>query len=380
MSVYATPRSPYWQYDFQFKGRRFHGSTGTQSKRAAEAFERRLRADAASGRLDDIGELTLNQAAGKWWAEVGRHRQDAVDVERRIDKLLELMGKDTRLRAITTGVVATAIERRRGQRYARSPKKDAKTYALSNATVNRDVVETLRPVLAHAADMQADGGRGGALPTINWKKLRLVEPPEVVRTYSAAEQAAWQAACTPTPRFALRLLLTYGLRFGELFFDPATAYDPEGRRLIWFTGRKRNIPHVLPLREDDAREIAARVGRAVAAGLPSIWYLERGKRLIPISYAGLEARLSRAADKAGIQGGRRIHGARHHAGSAMVKESGNIALAKALLGHRNIRSTMRYVHTAEDDLRAALTAKSRNSPEPETRDDDEAVTDKAVEG
>jgi len=42
MSVYKDKdgRSPYWHYDFQINGRRFHGSTKT---RTAEAFERAVR-------------------------------------------------------------------------------------------------------------------------------------------------------------------------------------------------------------------------------------------------------------------------------------------------------------------------------------------------
>jgi Meiotically up-regulated gene 113 len=45
MSVYKDKdgRSPYWHYDFQINGRRFHGSTKTRTERDAEAFERAVR-------------------------------------------------------------------------------------------------------------------------------------------------------------------------------------------------------------------------------------------------------------------------------------------------------------------------------------------------
>ena len=63
MTVYQDKRSPYWQFDFQFRGRRYHGSTGCTSKRAAEQFERRERHAAA---LPDIRRptITLNEACG----------------------------------------------------------------------------------------------------------------------------------------------------------------------------------------------------------------------------------------------------------------------------------------------------------------------------
>jgi hypothetical protein len=40
MSVYKDPRSPFWQFDFQWRGHRFHGSTKCTSKREAEAVEK----------------------------------------------------------------------------------------------------------------------------------------------------------------------------------------------------------------------------------------------------------------------------------------------------------------------------------------------------
>ena len=40
MSIYKPQGSPFYHYDFQFKGDRFYGSTGCTSKREAEAFER----------------------------------------------------------------------------------------------------------------------------------------------------------------------------------------------------------------------------------------------------------------------------------------------------------------------------------------------------
>ncbi len=45
----------------------------------------------------------------------------------------------------------------------------------------------------------------------------------------------------------------------------------------------------------------------------------------------------------------------------MLRKTGNIALAKELLGHADIRSTLVYAHVLKSDLRAALL---RNSPEP----------------
>ena len=364
MSVYKPAKSRFFQYDFVIARRRFHGSTGQVTRRAAEAAERRLRIEAAEGRLGEASAHTLDQAAGKWWAEVGSRRADASDVERRVDRLLSIMGRNTIIADITTAAVSTAVQKRRAVMYQRGDEKSVKRLP-SNATVNRDIVETLRPILRRAATHW--GAKG--LPAIAWGDLKLAEPAAPVRVYSYAEQAAWTAECGPATALALRLLLTYGMRYGELFFA-LDAFDPDGPRLA-IRKRKRGVPLALPLRADDAALIAARVGRARAAGLAHIWYAERklasGRtRLEPLTYHGLKARLTGAADRAGIAGPRRIHGARHHAGSTTVRASGSLKLTQDLLGHADIKSTLRYAHLLEADLRAHLDGLPRNSPEPAT--------------
>jgi len=148
-------------------------------------------------------------------------------------------------------------------------------------------------------------------------------------------------------------------------------------------GRKADVPHTVPLLPRHAAEIAARVGRATAAGLPHIFYVEekaaRGRVVLrALSYGGLEARLSSAAARAAIAPGRRIHGARHHAGTAMLAATGNLKTTQRLLGHADIKSTMRYVHALEADLRAGLETieaadQSQNSPEPDRQTADGAA-------
>lgn len=366
MGVYKPAASRFWHYDFQFKGRRFHGSTGVETRRLAEQVERRLRADAALGRLGDGAQLTLDQAAGKWWAEKGRHRGDAADVERRVERLLTLIDKDTRLVDITAGVVSSAIEKRRDIPYRRAKADDAALYRVSAATVNRDVIDTLRPILRRAkTHWDAQG-----LPEIDWGELRLAEPREIVRVYAAQERADWAEAAEDDSNvgLALRLLLKYGLRLSELFF-PLDAFTAEPPTLEWTTGRKHKVPHRLPLIAADGAEIAARIGRAREAGLDHIWFDElhmgqhRPVRLVAVTYYALQGRLNRRANRAKIKGGRRIHGARHHAGTEMLRQTGNLRLAQRLLGHADIKSTMKYAHALEDDLRAALDPEFRNSPE-----------------
>lgn len=382
MSVYKPAKSRLWQYDFVVRGTRYHGSTGQVTRRAAEKAETTIRREIADGTYGTKERVTLDEASGRWWDDVGQRRGDAVDVERRLEVLSNLIGARTLLKDIDADTVSQAIQKRRQMPYTKSKAADAKQYLPSPATVNRDVIETLRPVMRYAEELWT--ARGLRVQVIRWGKLRLEEPAGLVKIYRDDEQAAWLAECGPTTGFALDLLLTYGLRFGELFFE-LDDFDPTGPRLTINTrmmpdgerrkGRKRdNGAHVLPLKPDHAREIAARIGRAREAGLDHIWYVEdvnkrtRETKLASLTYYGLQARLNSAGERANVSPGRLIHGARHHAGTAILRKSKNLKMSQRLLGHANIQSTLRYAHALEDDLRAAMedvadVTESRNSPE-----------------
>jgi integrase len=368
MSVYRPATSRFFQYDFQYKGKRYTGSTGVETKRKAEEVERKVRADVALGLYDDQAGMTLDHAAGKWWDEVGQHLATATDVERRLEIVSRLLGKDTRLVDISTRKIAAAIEVRRGETFTKTqdrpardgkPAKPAKRYPVSNGTVNADIVGILRRIMRRAGKLW----EVKPLADIDWQGLTLPEPKSEIRLYSAAQRQAWIAECDAPSAAALKTLLRYGLRLNELFFPPeAYIPDPDGDHLV-INKRKRGAL-LLPLRADDGRDIAARVGRAQAAELKTIWFEERvipalGKRpeeivLEPLTYYGLQARLRGAAKRAGIDLPRLIHGARHHAGTVFLGKTGNLKLTQQLLGHADIKSTLRYAHAMAGALRSAL--------------------------
>jgi len=221
---------------------------------------------------------------------------------------------------------------------------------VANATVNRDVISPLRAILNRARRVW--GAKG--LPDISWADLMLQEAAPIVREFTAAEADAWRDACVcDRDRLALRLLLRYGLRFGELWFAPADV-DVTGRRL---TVRDRKASEfaelTLPLLDDDARELGKLAADALARGDGDVWRLR---------YWQLYHRLRIAAVRAGVKPGRIIHGARHHAATQAAR-AGGLHVAKRLLGHASIISTARYAHAMESDLRAALESMTRNSPE-----------------
>lgn len=336
MSVYRKGR--FWHYDFIIQGVRHYGSTGQETKRAAEAVERKKRLEAGTGTREDAGQLTIDQAASRYWDEKSPSIKDKDHLRRRLTVMVNCVGKHKRLCEIDAPDVLEAIARRRAYKDQRRPP--------SPSTINRDLIDTtLRPLLNRARKVWKAKG----LAEIDWAALRYREPEAEAREYSDAQVAAWKDQLPPIERFALHLLLRYGLRIGELFFHP-DRFDSDGPRLnLAGSSRKNNRDHVIPLQAADAAIIAAMVGIARAAGADHIWLTPE-----PITYNQLHWRLRSAARRAGLTMPRVIHGARHHTGMKTLRATGNLRLTQRLLGHATIQSTVRYAHATEADLRAAL--------------------------
>jgi len=383
MSVYKPPKSRFWQYDFVYKGRRFHGSTGVETRRRAEGVERKVRQDAVLGIVG--GGMTLNQAAGKWWAERGAGLKSAVDRERAIALLLKLLGPDTLLTEVTTAKVSDAIERRRGMAFQRASGRAARRYLPKAATVNRDVIDTLRPILKRARRTWEITG----LPEIDWASLRLAEPKPRPLEFTAAELDLIRADMREHWADFVRFLALYGPRLSEMFFglDDLDLADRQNAR-VTLRDRKGGDDHVIPLLPEDAAMLAARAGRAREAGLDTVWFRQVGRKaawpsnrppkLRALTYHGAAVALRRAMARTGLRatkGAKGAHGLRHHAGMRILRGTGNLRLAQDLLGHASIQSTLVYAHAVEEDLRKGLAAVSRNSPEPVAEAAPEVDTD-----
>lgn len=368
MSVYRPAKSPYWHYDFQLKGRRHHGTTGVETKRAAEGIEREIRRKAATGELNDASMMTLDAAAGRWWVERGAGLKGGDRLEARIERVIVLLGPSTPISHITTELVSRAIERRRGQTIVKSNAKGAKKYLPSNSTVNRDMIDTLRPILNRARKAW-----GAKLPEIDWQALRMKEPKAKPKEFAGNDLDLVLAQVQPHWHDLIHFASRYGCRLSELWFglDDLDVSDLENARLK-LRERKGDDDHVIPLLPEDAAMLAARLGRARSAGLGTVWYREKrlsgpgGKvYLRALTANGAAIALRRAMQRSGLKaskGMRGMHDLRHHSGMQMLRQTGNLRLAQRLLGHADIKSTMVYAHAIESDVKAGLAGLSRNSP------------------
>ncbi len=155
--------------------------------------------------------------------------------------------------------------------------------------------------------------------------------PGRIRFLNDAERKALLASCRVSEAPALYALvlaaLTTGARRGELYGLRWMHVDLD-RRWAIFPTTKNGHPRGVPLTPALVQELRAiRVEndeRVFRDDMTRAWHT--------------------ALRRAGIDAGFRFHDLRHSAASMLVQSGANLAEVATLLGHRDIRMTMRYAH------------------------------------
>lgn len=341
MSVYKPKRSPHWHYDFVFKGQRYCSSTGCGSRREAEAFERRVRHEIANP-SNARPPITLDQACGLY-------------AEHAIDK----PGWDT-----TKYMLAAMLALGKGRLLSEITQRDLQVYRAkrrngrSNATINREL-NTIRAVWNRARKARFDVGE---MP--DWGDLFLKVEATVDRELSADEESALFASIAEDARDVVQFALVsgwrksevIGLRWSDLDLAHATAKTRiKGGDMV----RRPLTPALVALVANQPK-----VGPFV---FTYVCLKSRGKRRAGQRYPYTETALRLRFDKAKAAAevaGFRFHDLRHTAASRMLRATGNLASVGKALAHRNLKTTQRYAHVRDDDVRAAIDAgQSRIIPE-----------------
>jgi integrase len=365
MSVFPRGRKGIYSYSFQLEGVAFFGTTGCTSKRDALAFEadaRRQKIKAlALRKASRSGALTLDAALERLWQEVGQHYTGTYGktVETALAWLLEKsgIGGNTLLRDIGPNRISEAIARRRGE-------------GVSNATVNRTVVELLRLLFIRARKHWEQD-----VAEIEWKKLMLAEPKERIKALKSHEEPLLMDAMREDYLPAIQFMLKSGFRKREVVNLKKTDID-WGNRIIAVIG-KGGKPATIPL-STELREIlwplmnhpseyvftyVAKATRAVK-GSYIITTLIRGERY-PITYSGLATAWRRfGPSKAGIADFH-LHDLRHTAATRLARGGkANIKVVQRLLRHENIATTAKYMHAYDDDVLQAMEAETESRQNP----------------
>ena len=347
MSIYKPAKSRFWHYDFQWRGNRYHGSTGCAAKRDAERFEAEERRKASLG-VKVKPAIALDRACDAWWLAKGQHLRSHATVIYQLANLSEGLGRAVPLHDLTLSSIDGYIARRRA--------------TVKNASVNRETALLRRVIEWHEA-------RGFETPAIAWKGVKLREAAPKTRTLATDEETRLFDKLPESLKPIVEFALLSGQRKTEIVTMRWADVDlGQGRATVWAKGQK---PHSFPL---TPRMVAIIANQPKACPQVFTYVAERdsprrGDRVqrkkgerYPFSAQGWDRKWRRALAAAGIDD-YRFHDNRHTAAT----RSGSIEVANRLLGHSDYRTTQRYFHTSEDTVRAALiAAESRIIPEPQS--------------
>lgn len=351
----ATPRSPYFQYDFKIKGQRFHGSTHCTSKRDAQTYIDNFRREILLG--NGRPEITLDQACLSYWEDKGQHESSSRTTEYQLANLCTIIGKNVVLSAIGIPEFRAFIAKRRGQ-------------GVSNASINREW-QLARRVWKHVEESHATS-------PIKWGALKLDEPKERVRELKADEEKALFDVLADD----LRPIVLFAILSGQ---RRSAVVRLRWDKIDWRAGEatiinKGGAPHTFPLtpamlqlileqpRLDDCPYVFTYVCERPAPKRKDRPQRIKGKRY-PFTEEGWNRKWYKALKDAGIEDFR-FHDLRHTSATRLMRQTGNLKAASRLLGHTDIRTTSRYAHVGMDDLRSMMAATESRNPHGKGVDED----------
>lgn len=359
MSVYRDKRSPYYQYDFQHQGHRFHGSTKCTTRREAEKFEalefHKAKALVKATRRAK-GSLAIDDVADRLWIAQAQYDAEPKATESNFARLIEYFGAAKSMTDIDYKAGQDLVAWRRGHRVSRRGKlTKAQREALpliSNATVNRSATKVLQRLFTFA---KAEGAVFENEP--KWEGLLLPEPEERVRELKSEEADALEASTRADygPFFAfvrasgMRLKECVTLRWSEVNFGTRQIVraGKGGRRVVFpVTPAVREI--LFPLKGQHPEFVFTYVAVYGNKRLGRV----RGQRY-PLTYNGAKSAWQVMRASSGVVDFR-FHDFRHDFGTKLLRDSGNLKLVQKALNHRDIKSTLRYAHVLDEDVAAAV--------------------------
>ncbi len=319
-----------WEVDYRDLSGKRHRPLFADEAKALE-FATNLVRQLESGVVpNDDPNMTLAQAFERYYETKARKKSLAKDREHAAH-LLAAFGKTTRLRALTAGKIAQW----RDNRLAAKSKRGG---PLAAASINRPL-SILRCLLKLAHE------EWGVLPAV--PKIRLLREPEGrIRWLEPDEEARLLAACETSRNQHLRNLVIVametGLRRGELFgliWERVDLSRGVIRLEVTKAGKRREVPMRQVVYDTLASLPGPRTGRVWAASrIRTAW--------------------ERAIEDAGIQDFT-WHDLRHHFASWFMMRGGSLQALKEILGHADVKMTLRYAHLSPAYLRDEIAKTER---------------------
>lgn len=330
-----------WWVDFQVKHQRIRKRSPDNTKEGAQFYEATLRREMAiHGKLESLERKqrieqipTLNEFYPRWMAGyvVGNNRKKEQELKRSVFErhLLPSFGR-MRLDAITSEDIEKYKAKKLGELLARK-------------SINNHLV-----VLHKAYSSAKEWGVIREIPKM--RQLKLPEP--AFRYLSNEEVGVLLKSAAGLLHDMLLVALRTGLRYSELTALIWEDIDWEKRIIAICRSQvegvvgntKNNRIRRIPL-TDDVYELLLQMRQK-----NGLIFQENSHHVV---YEVSRRRLRKACERAGVQVVS-WHDLRHTFASHLVARSAPLLAVQKLLGHSDIKMTMRYSHLGPDQLRDAV--------------------------
>lgn len=326
MGVYRKGKVYY--IDYYFEGRRIREAVGSNRRQAELALASR-KGEIAQGRFNlqkvkpppYFDDFCREYAE---WAEV-QHRSFSSSERMRIGQFCRFF-HGRRLAEIT----AWLIERYKQERRDR----------VSAATLNRELV-VLSSMLSRAIEwghLREHPMKGGRV-----KKLREQSPKERILSYE--EELKLLQSCQGWFRGFVITALDTGMRLSEILNLQREDINL-GQRVMTVRNTKSGKDRKIPL----TQRVFSLVQERMRDPDPSGYLFPHGSGKRPWHVRLRFARACRRAALAGL----RFHDLRHTFATRLVTSGVDLATVQRLLGHQDLRMTVRYSHPGSEDIKKAI--------------------------
>ncbi len=209
----------------------------------------------------------------------------------------------------------------------------------TDATVNREM-STLRHMLNKAVEW----GMLEASPFNKGSRLMLKENNHRLRFLTEAEIDALLKACSPHLTPIVETALLTGMRRGEML---SLKWEQIRNGFIYLTETKSGKDRQIPI-NDRLQDVLREVRRGNQLKSEFVFCDSQGKRFYEVkrSFHG-------ACRRAGIEAFR-FHDLRHTFASRLVMRGASLKAVQELLGHADLKMTMRYAHLSQEHLRDSV--------------------------
>jgi integrase len=340
MSVIKRGNSKYWYVQFQLNGRTVIKSSRTADKRAAEQMEREMRRQLhAQEFLGEKQRISIAQALENFCAskEGTPNHKNLVAQSRVLCRLL-------RASRCLDDLTSEDLERLKRDRFQEG----------TGPATLKHTLNLIRGACKYA------GRLGYKVPDLHFPTVKL--PKSRLRYLSAAEEKALLRELDP--RREGTSLQPYGERSEEMKRNQQDSYDLVV--LLLDTGARYSEIASLEWSQVDLQERTIRLWRPKVQNESILFMTARVEQVITRRAAkkggkyvfqnrtggarGYAAQAIRKAFRRAGLGDCTIHTLRHTHASRLIQNGMNVYEVKEILGHTDIKTTMRYAHLEQRDV------------------------------